>query len=103
VRIIKDVVEFEWDRWNLDKSYFKHGVGPKETEELFLDERSFVLPDVTYSLKEKRYIIVGKTQDKVNLFVVFVIRGNKIRVISARRMYEKEVLKYEKIKRSTKI
>ena len=97
------VIEFEWDKWNLSKSYFKHRVTPKETEEVFVDEQSFVLPDVKHSQEEERYIIVGKTLDKKNLFIVFVSRNNKIRVISARKMHKKEVLKYEKLKENTKI
>lgn len=89
------VVEFEWDKWNLRKSYFKHGVTPKETEEIFVDEQSIVLPDVKHSQTEERDIIVGKTLDRKDLFVVFVYRKTKIRVISARRMHRKEVLKYK--------
>lgn len=97
------VVKFEWDRWNLRKNYFEHGVTPKETEEVFVDEQSLVLPDIKHSQKEERYIIVGKTMDKRNLFVVFVYRNDMIRIISARRMHKKEVLIYEKIKKDTKI
>ena len=97
------VVEFEWDKWNLDKSYVKHGVTPKEVEEIFVDESSFVLPDIKHSQKEERFIIVGKTLEKKDLFVVFVVRGRKIRMVSARRMHRKEVLRYEKLKENTKI
>ncbi len=97
------VVEFEWDKGNLDKSYTKHGITPKETEEVFVDEGSFVLPDVKYSQKEERFIVVGRTLEKLNLFIVFAFRGEKVRVISARRMHRKEVLKYEKLKENTKI
>jgi len=97
------VIEFEWDKWNLDKSYAKHGITPKETEEVFVDEGSFVLPDVKHSQKEERFIIVGRTLEKLNLFIIFAFRGKKIRIISARRMHRKEVLKYEKLKENTKI
>lgn len=97
------VVEFEWDRWNLDKSYIKHGITPKETEEVFVDEGSFVLPDIKHSQKEERFIIVGKTLEKLNLFIVFIFRRGKVRVISARRMHRKEVSKYEKLEENTKI
>ncbi len=97
------VVEFEWDKWNLDKSYVKHGVTHKEAEEVFVDEWSFVLPDIKHSQKEERFIIVGKTLEKKDLFVVFVVRGKKIRMISARRMHRKEVLRYEKLKKDTKV
>jgi hypothetical protein len=97
------LIKFEWDSGNLDKSYLKHGVLPKETEEVFINEGSFTLPDVKHSQDEERFIILGRTLNKINLFVVFTIRGKKVRVVSARRMHKKEVLKYEKIKKNTKI
>ena len=103
MRIKGKVFEFEWDKWNLDKSYLKHGVLPKEAEEVFISDDAFVLPDVKHSQNEDRFIILGKTLDKLNLFIVFTLRGKKARVISARRMHKKEVEKYDKIKKNTKI
>jgi len=103
MRIKRDVTTFEWDSGNLDKSYLKHGILPKETEEVFIDTESIVLPDVKHSQKEERFIIVGKSQNKLNLFVVFTVRGSKIRVISVRKMHREEVERYEKIKKDTKI
>lgn len=103
MQVKSGVIEFEWDQWNLDKSYAKHGITPKETEEVFVDEGSFVLPDVKHSQKEERFIVVGRTLGKINLFIVFAFRGKKVRVISARRMHRKEVLRYEKLKENTKI
>lgn len=97
------VVEFEWDKGNLDKSYAKHGITSKEAEEVFFDERSFVLSDVKHSQKEERFIVVGRSLGGLNLFVVFAFRGKKVRVISARKMHREEVLKYEKLKENTKI
>ena len=103
MRFKKGIIEFEWDKWNLDKSYLKHGVLPKETEEVFTDDESIVLPDVKHSQKEERLIIAGKTLSREYIFVVFTLRGNKARVISARRMHKREVMKYEKIKKDTKV
>lgn len=102
--MIKDnAIEFEWDNGNLDKSYLKHGITPKEAEEAFVNDNSYVFSDVKHSQKEKRFIVLGKTEDDRSLFVVFTIRKNKIRIISARRMHGKEVEKYEKAKKNTKI
>ena len=95
--------KFEWDNGNLDKSYLKHGVLPKETEEVFINDGSFVISDLNHSQVEDRFIIIGQTLNKSDLFVVFTFRGKKIRVISARRMHKKEVLKYVKFKKDTKI
>lgn len=95
------VLVFEWDEGNIDKSYEKHGVSPKETEEIFISEELFVVPDKKHSEAEKRHIALGTTQGNKNLFVVFTLKGKKIRVISARRMHRKEVAKYEKAKKHT--
>lgn len=101
VRRLPKTLVFEWDKWNIDKNYKKHGVDPKEAEEIFVSEELFVLPDIKHSQKEKRNIALGKTQEGKGLFVVFTLRGNKIRVISARRMHEKEVKKYAKAKKDS--
>ena len=90
------IVEFEWDKGNLDKSYKKHGITLQEAEELFLDQRILLLEDIKHSQKEKRYNAIGKITNKI-LFAVFIIRNNKIRIISIRIASQKERKLYEKI------
>lgn len=101
MQIKRKIIEFEWDKWNLDKSYLKHGINAKETEEVFISEKSYVVADIKHSQREERFVIIGKSQSKRNLFVVFTIRGKKIRIISARRMHREEVEKYEKAKKNS--
>ena len=96
MQIKSKVFEFEWDKGNLDKSYQKHRITPKETEEVFVSEDFYVVSDIKHSQKEERFIILGKTSTGNNLLVVFTIRGKKVRVISARKMHRKEIVKYEK-------
>lgn len=103
IKIKSKAVGFEWDKGNLDKNYLKHGITPKEAEEIFVNENSFVISDIKHSQVEERYIILGKSLGGKDLFVVFTVRENKIRVISARRMHKKEVVRYEKAKKDTKI
>ena len=86
---------FEWDKGNIDKSYQKHGISPKQSEEIFLDKELKILRDIGHSRKEARHIALGKTFEKKILFVVFITRKNKIRIISARKTNEKERKKYE--------
>lgn len=98
------VLEFEWDEGNLDKSYQRHGVLSKESESVFIDEKAFVFRDVRHSETEERFVILGRSQESNKMmFIVFTMRGEKIRIISARRMGWKEVEKYEKAKKGTKI
>lgn len=90
-----EIIQFEWDDGNLDKSYQKHGITPNQVEEAFTDEEVIIVLDVVDSLGEKRLIAIGKTLDKLILFVVFTIRVSKIRIISSRRANQKERKKYE--------
>lgn len=103
MRALPKVITFEWDKGNLDKSYQKHGITPKEAEEIFVSEELYVLPDIKHSQKEKRFIALGKTQEGKQLFVVFAISKESIRIISARRMHKREVEKYEKAKENPKV
>ena len=49
-----------------------------------------LLPDVKHSQAEDRWYVLGKTDAERLLFIVFKIRKNKIRIISARDMNKKE-------------
>ena len=103
LKIKANLESFEWDKGNLDKSYLKHGVSPKEAEEIFLNEQSLVIPDEKHSGIEERNIIIGQTLCGIYLFVVFTFRKKQIRIISARRMHKNEIKRYEKIKKNTSI
>ena len=94
------LVSFEWDRGNIEKNVIKHGVTQREAEEVFLSNDSYIQPDFKHSAHEKRNIILGKTTAGIQLFIVFTMRKNAVRIISARRMHEKEVEKYEKAKKN---
>jgi len=87
---------FEWDRGNTDKNYEKHGITPKESEEVFLDVNLKIVRDVKHSQKEARFIVIGKSFGKKVLFIIFTLRKDKIRIISARLANKKERSRYEK-------
>lgn len=103
MQVWQDTLEFEWDEGNIDKNSQKHGINPKDTEEVFISEELYVIPDIKHSSTEKRFIALGKTRLGRKLFVVFTLRGKKIRVISARAMHKKEVERYEKVKKDSRI
>lgn len=92
---LKKILGFEWDKWNLDKSYKKHGIIPNETEEVFLDEDVKIEKDVKHQQQERRFIAIGETTENKLLFVVFTIRENKIRIISGRIANKKEKEVYQ--------
>ena len=92
---LSKITGFEWDKNNIDKSYQKHGITLNEAEEIFLDEDILLLEDIKHSQQEERFKAIGKIAKGRILFLVFTIRGNKIRIISARVANKKERRMYE--------
>ncbi|MFH1097421.1 MAG: BrnT family toxin [Candidatus Desantisbacteria bacterium] len=86
---------FEWDEGNTNKNWEKHKVAHIECEEIFFKEPLIVQPDETHSIFEERYFALGKTDKDRLLFIIFTIRGDKIRIISARDMNKKEKRCYQ--------
>lgn len=86
---------FEWDAHNADKNWEKHRVMPSECEQIFFNRPLVVADDVKHSEKENRFYALGHTDGGRMLFVVFAVRRDKIRVISARDMNRKERRVYQ--------
>jgi len=83
-------LSFDWNKGNIDKNWQKHKVHFKEAEEVFLNKPLSLLRDIKHSQSEERYIALGITNQKRKLHIVFTIRNNKIRIISARNQSKKE-------------
>ena len=83
-------IGFTWDKANAEKNWLKHSVTPSECEQIFFNTPLIVADDEKHSQKEDRYYTLGKTEKNRWLFIVFTIRKNHIRVISARNMNKKE-------------
>lgn len=86
---------FDWDSGNQEKNRIKHKVTEKECEGIFSDATLVTNIDIKHSQVEKRYTAHGKTQHGRLLYIVFTIRSNMIRVISARDQSRKERRFYE--------
>lgn len=70
----------------------------------FFNEPLIVTKDEPHSIVEVRYFVLGKTDKERLLFIIFTIRGKKIRIISARDMSKKERrIYYEQIKENSQI
>jgi len=92
--IIKEPIEFLWDKGNHNKNLGKHNVTNEEIEQVFWDEDKKILVDNKHSTLEERQILLGKTFKGRVLFLVFTIREGKVRVISARDLNKKEINLY---------
>ena len=93
--VLRGIKGFEWDEGNSTKNEAKHGVTDRESEEIFFTN-SLVVARGSKGGKESRYVALGKTYGSRLLTVVFTVRANKIRVISARPMSRNERKVYEK-------
>jgi uncharacterized DUF497 family protein len=89
-------VGFDWDEFNQEKSFKKHGVNTFECEQVFFNVPLLLFQDEKHSLLEKRLYVLGQTDFGKQLCIVFTVRGKLIRVISARSMSKKERAIYEK-------
>ena len=92
---LDEPIEFEWDKGNTEKNQ-KHDVTNQEAEEAFFDSNKKAFKDPLHSRGEQRIRLIGKTKMRRLLFIVFTLRKNKIRIISARDINRKEVYLYEK-------
>lgn len=81
---------FDWDQGNIEKNWFAHQVTPQEAEQVFFNRPIVVADDEEHSRTEKRYFVLGQTDEDRPLFIAFTVRQCRIRVISARDMNRKE-------------
>ena len=88
---------FEWDPGNRAKCE-KHGLSVS-VKSLFSRPLA-ILPDAAHSEGERRFLAIGRTENRRGVFIVFTLRRKDdevlIRPISARYMHKKEIEAYEK-------
>jgi uncharacterized DUF497 family protein len=96
----QDSTGFEWDEGNADKNWDKHRVSRSEVEQVFFNLPLVVREDPAHSHTEKRSWALGQTDTGRRLFVVYTLRGELIRVISARDMTPRERRAYERERES---
>ena len=99
--VFLNITGFEWDKGNLNKNWDKHHVSSGECEEVFFNEPYYTYFDESHSISENRFYVLGETNAKRCLFIVFTIRRNMLRVISARDMHKNERKSYENLKKNT--
>ncbi len=92
--ILQQCTGFEWDDGNSEKNWISHKVSRQECEQVFLNEPLFVADNDKHSQHEKRWYLLGQTDDGRLLFEVCTLRDRLIRVISARDMNKKERMVY---------
>jgi uncharacterized DUF497 family protein len=95
--ILRECTGFEWDEGNLLKNWEKHRVSASECEQVFFNRPLVTLPDRAHSQVEPRFYALGQTDAARYLFIVFTVRNDLIRVISARDMRRRERKVFEEL------
>ncbi|HLJ35853.1 MAG TPA: BrnT family toxin [Ktedonobacteraceae bacterium] len=91
---LNHLVGFDWDAGNKQKNWDKHQVDYTECEQVFFNKPLLIGEDIGHSTQEQRYYVLGQSDMGRTLFLVFTIRDNKIRIISARDQSKKERIIY---------
>ena len=84
---------FEWSKQKAAENYLTHGVSFEAATGIFADPFALEWLDDRFEHSEDRYSIVGFVQGRL-LFVAYTIRGDVIRIISARGAEPNERRRY---------
>ncbi len=91
---------YEWDPVKAAANLRKHGVSFAEAASVFMDPMALTFDDPDHSDEEDREITMGVSAKERFLFVSHSTRGDRIRIISARKSTQRARKQYaEKIVR----
>jgi uncharacterized DUF497 family protein len=88
-------MEFEWDAIKSEHNLAKHGMPFEYATRAFFDPRRVDRKDDRRDYSEERRITLGKIGGRV-VAVAYTLRGEKIRLISARKANPRERRQYDK-------
>jgi len=89
------VLLFEWDPNKGKENLEIYGVSFDEAGTAFRDTLSLAIYDPLHSEEEDRFVLLGNSYKDRLLVVVHTVRGDNIRLISARKASKKERKQYE--------
>ena len=87
-----ETIVFEWDEEKEAENYRKHRIHFSTALNVFNDPNRVELFDYRHSTYEERYITIGFVNDII--VVVYTMRGDVIRLISARGANKQETEVY---------
>ena len=88
-------MEFEWNAEKAEANLKKHEVSFDEAKTVFNDPLFVIFADPDHSVEERRFIIMGESNQNRLLVVSYTERSPKTRLISARKATRAERKKYE--------
>ena len=84
---------YQWSRDKAATNLRKHGVDFADAVSVFSDDLAITISDTRFD--EERFVTLGLDAFGRALVVVYTLRGNEIRVISARKATRQERQQYE--------
>ena len=85
--------DFEWDDAKASENLARHGVSFEAASLAFDDAFAVVRGDRRQSYGEERFILLGMVQQRL-LAVSYTLRGERVRIISARFAEPRERRRY---------
>ena len=93
-------MKFEWDSEKEKANIRKHGVTFEQASYVFADLFALNKFDDEHSLEEDRWVLLGKSLNKVILVVIHTFKDDDgieyVRIISARKATKSEQQTYQK-------
>lgn len=89
-------MQFEWDARKAALNLAKHHVSFEEAATVFGDPLGRIRADPRHSFGEERFVLLGSSDNLQLLAIMYVDRGEAIRIISARMATRHERKDYEK-------
>ena len=86
-------IDIEFDPAKAQSNFKKHGIGFEEAVSCLLDPMALSHEDGDIE-GEQRWILLGMSRSARLLTVVYTLRGERIRLISARTATKKEIKDY---------
>ena len=86
---------YEWDPEKAKANLRTHRLSFEEAATVFLDPLAVTYPDPDHSEEEKREITIGQSGRRRVVFVSHIQRGDRIRIISARKATRRERKQHE--------
>jgi len=84
---------FEWDDAKAASNWLDHGIRFETARDVFRDAFAIEWTDEGHDDAEERFVTIGMVENRL-LFVSYTLRGERIRIISAREAEPRERRRY---------
>jgi uncharacterized DUF497 family protein len=88
-------LRFDWDAPKAAANRAKHKVSFEEASTVFGDPLGRITDDPRHSEDEERFVLLGQSERRRVLVVMFTERGEALHLISARKATRRERREYE--------